>query len=126
MEYNVKIIGSTRELTPRERVKAKNFSNAIRLDEAIPSPDDAPLSITVDYCVEMEVHNEKSNNKEYRKFLIYDTEGNKYVTGSEAFWKELVSITEELEGTGETIDIEVFKLPSKNYSGKAFITCSLV
>lgn len=121
--YNVTISSASRTLSARERIAIKDFSNAIALDEAT---KDGKLVITpVDYAV-LDVHNEKSDNKDYKKFVVIDADGTKYVTGSENFFDSFMEIMEEMAGENEEFSIEVYQMESKNYKGKTFITCSIL
>lgn len=123
-EYEVKINSVSKELTARERVMLKDTRNAIKLDEAI---KDTPLVISPAYYAVLDVHNEKSKeDKDFQNFIVVDTAGNKYVTGSASFFEAFTEIVEEMSGTGEDYEIEIYKLDSKNYKGKQFITCSIV
>ena len=121
--YYVKITDTSKELSARERVAVKDTTNAISLDEAT---KDSPLVIDIDYYVSLDVHNEKSEDKDYKKYIVVDKAGNKYVTGSESFFTSMVEILEEMSDTGEEFQIEVYRMPSKNYKGKEFLTCSIV
>lgn len=123
-DYEVKINSVSKELTARERVMLKDTRNAIKLDEAI---KDTPLVISPAYYAVLDVHNEKSKeDKDFQNFIVVDTAGNKYVTGSASFFEAFTEIVEEMSGTGEEYEIEIYKLDSKNYKGKQFITCSIV
>ena len=121
--YECKVINASKELSARERIKVKDLSNAIALDTAV--TDDTPLMISPLFDVELEVHNEKSKDKDYKKYVIVDVAGNKYQTGSESFWTAYKDIMTELGDDTEDVTLEVYRVPSKNYAGKSFITCSL-
>lgn len=123
-DYEVKIYSVSKELTARERVMLKDTRNAVKLDEAV---TDTPLVISPAYYAVLDVHNEKSKeDKDFQNFVVVDTAGNKYVTGSSSFFEAFTEIVEEMSGTGEDYEIEIYKLDSKNYKGKQFITCSIV
>jgi hypothetical protein len=111
------------ELTARERILYKDTAEATRLDEA--TANNQRVLITPIGYVVLEVHNEKSDNVDYENYIIIDKDGTKYVTGSEAFWTTFKGIYEEMEGEGE-YQIEAYRLPSKNYKGKDFLTCSII
>ena len=121
-DYEVKIAASSHDLTARERLMYKDTSNAIRLDEATTK---GSIVITpVAYAV-LEIHNEKGDDKDYNNYVVVDSEGNKYVTGSASFWKAFEDIWDEMSGENEPFEIEIYRLESKNYKGKQFITCSI-
>lgn len=123
-DYEVKINSTSKELTARERVMLKDTRNAIKLDEAV---SETPLVISPDYYAVLDVHNEKSKeDKDFQNYVVVDTDGNKYVTGSTSFFEAFTEIVEDMDGTGEEYQIEIYKLDSKNYKGKQFITCSIV
>lgn len=126
-EYEVKIVESSRDLTAKEKIAYRDFGNAIKMDEEL--TDDSNLLIApADYVV-LDIHNEKAKgNKDYRKYIVIDTAGNKYVTGSESFYTRFIEIFETMkeDAPDEEYQIECYKKPSKNYAGKSFISCSLV
>lgn len=121
--YSVKIANASKELSARDRVAVKDTTNAIALDDAT---KDSPLVITIDYYVELAVHNEKSEDKDYKKYVVVDKSGNKFVTGSESFFTAMLEIMDEMAESGEDFEIQVYRMPSKNYKGKEFLTCSIV
>ena len=122
--YSVSIRECSTELTARERIKLKDTTNAIKLDEA--ASGETPLVIRPAAYAVLDIHNEKSDNKDYPNYIIMDDEGNKYVTGSESFWSSFKEIFEEMQNENEAYEIEVYKVDSKNYKGKQFLTCSIV
>ena len=121
--YSVKIVNASKELSARDRVAVKDTTNAIALDDAT---KDNPLVIAIDYYVELAVHNEKSEDKDYKKYVVVDKSGNKFVTGSESFFTAMLEIMDEMSDSGEDFEIQVYRMPSKNYKGKEFLTCSIV
>ena len=85
------------------------------------------LIVDVDKWLVINVHNEKSDTVDYKKYVIIDKEGQSYVTGSESFWKSFVHIYEVMSDEGEeTYSIKVYRRESKNYKGKDFITCRII
>lgn len=122
--YSVAIREVSKEMSARERIKLKDTTNAIKLDEA--TTGEAPLVIApVAYAI-LDIHNDKSDNKDYANYIIMDDAGNKYVTGSESFWTSFKEIWDEMENENEAYEIEVYRVDSKNYKGKQFLTCSIV
>lgn len=121
--YSVKIVYAPKELSARDRVAVKDTTNAIALDDAT---KEAPLVIAIDYYVELAIHNERSEDKDYKKYVVVDKSGNKFVTGSESFFTSMIEIMDEMSDSGEDFEIQVYRMPSKNYKGKEFLTCSIV
>ena len=121
--YEVKIRKISKEISPKERIKIKDFSNANSIDELTQGE---PIVVTPDYYAVLDVHNEKSDNKDYVKTIVVDKSGNKFITGSISFLETLESIMEEMEEVDEEFAIEIYRKDSKNYKGKQFITCSVV
>lgn len=125
-EFNITIKESSKtDLTARERVLLKDTSNAVKLDEVV-TEDGTPFVLSPAAYAVLAVHNEKakSDDKDYEQYLILDSEGNKYVTGSQSFWNSFADIWSDMEG--EPFELSIYKKPSKNYTGKCFLTCSIV
>ena len=120
--YSVSIKESSRELTAKQRVALKDTTSAIKLDEATQVE---PVTINVDMYAVLAIHNEKSENPDYDNYIVVDKNGTKYVTGSASFWSSFMDIFTELEGEDEAWTLKVYRVPSKNYKGKDFITCSI-
>lgn len=126
--YSVEIVGSSKELTAREKISAKDLTNATALDTELMDAN-ANIVITPSAYLILNIHNEHSkNDKDYKKYLIIDTAGNKFVTGSESFFTAFKDIFDAMskDAPGEEYSIEVYKKPSKNYQGKHFLTCSIL
>ena len=121
--YSVKIKESSRELTAKYRIALKDTSEAIKLD--IACDENAVIIEPVGYAVLL-IHNEKSDNKDYENYVIIDKNGDKYVTGSASFWSSFMDIYNEMQGEEEAWSIKAYKLDSKNYKGKKFLTCSII
>lgn len=124
--YEVNIVSATKELSPKEKIKLKDLSNSINLDNA--THEQGKVVIDYDYHVILEIHNEKSKDrKDYQNVVVVDKDGTKYNTGSESFLTTLEDITGEMLSAGEEdFSIEVYRKDSKNYKGKQFITCSVL
>ena len=123
--YSVKIESASKELTKKERVMLKDTGDALKLDDVI---QDEPIIINADFWVMLNVHNEKSDNVDYPVYIIVDKNGTKYVTGSEAFWTTFSVIWDEMteDGDEEEWQLKCYKLDSKNFKGKQFLTCSVI
>lgn len=129
--YSATVIEASRELTAREKVKYKDTSDCVKLDEALSGEQGNYLVITPTMFVIVEVNNEKSEQKTYSQYIIEDEDGTKYITGSDSFFDTFSDIWSDMtdeEGNsidGEPWQLKIFKKDSKNYKGKQFITCSL-
>lgn len=121
--YSVKIVETSKELTAKQKIQLKDTTDAIKLDEATQS---GAVLIDPDFYAILEIHNEKSDNKDYNNYLIVGKDGQKYVTGSDSFWSSFEDIMCDMEGSDEEFSVKVYRMPSKNYKGKEFITCSIV
>lgn len=123
--YNAKVTFVSKEISAKEKIRLKDTNNAIGLDAATV---ESPLVIAPAYYAVVEVHNEKSEDKDYKKYVIVDKNGNKYATGSESFITAFREIADDMakEAPDEEYEIQVFRKESTNYKGKSFITCALI
>lgn len=123
--YSAKLVSATRELSAKERVAVKMFIGAEKLDELTQRNENGVL-IDIDYVAVVEVYNEKSDNKNYNKYVYVDKDGTMYISGSETLYRTYEEIAEEMEGEQEPWSIKVIRMESTNYKGKDFLTCMLV
>lgn len=121
--YATRIIDSSKELSKKETVMLKDTSDCIKLDEAL---KDGAITFKPEYYAVVGVHNEKSDNTDYQVYVIADSLGNKYVTGSASFFTSFKDIYNDMAGSDEEWALKVYKLDSKNYAGRQFITCSII
>lgn len=127
--YKASVKECSKELTVKEKIALKDTSNAIGLDLLTQEANfnGEKVIIEVDFYATINIHNEKSDNKDYINFIVVAKDGTKYATGSQAFISTFKDIATELAEAGETdMTIEVYRKESKNYKGKDFITCSIV
>lgn len=122
-DYNVTVAEVSKDLTHKERVQLQDTTSAIRLDKA--TQEEAVL-IDPDFWAVLDIHNEKSSDKDYKNYIIVDKSGQRYVTGSQSFWSSFNDIMQEMAGSGESFQIRAYRSPSKNRPGKDFITCEIV
>lgn len=122
-DYSVTIRECSRELTAKERIKLKDTSDAIKLDNATQVES---VTINPDMFAILDIHNERSENKDYTVYIIVDENGQKYITGSESFWNSFSNIYDDMRGETEDWAIKAYRKPSRNREGKDFITCSIV
>ena len=121
--YNVTIVKASKELSHKERVRMKDTTNALSLDEVT---QDGPVLIDLDFYAVLNVHNEKSESINYTVCILVDKAGTKYRTGSPSFLTALDEIMVDMADCDEPWQLEVSRRPSKNYKGKEFLTCSVV
>lgn len=120
--YSVEIRETSMELTAKERIMIKDTTDAIKLDQAT---KEGAIIIQPRMFAILDIHNEKSDNKDYQNYIIQDMNGEKYVTGSDSFWSSFMDIYNEMKEETEEWAIKVYRRESNNYKGKDFITCSI-
>ena len=121
--YNVTIVKTSKELSHKERVRMKDTTNALSMDEIT---QDGPVLIDLDFYAILNVHNERSESVDYTVCILVDKAGTKYRTGSPSFLTALDEIMVDMADCDEPWQLEVSRRPSKNYKGKEFLTCSVV
>lgn len=123
--YKAVVARASKELSAKEKIMLKDMSDAVKLDDAV---KEQAIVIKPEFYAIINVHNEKSDTKDYTKIVIVDGEsGIKYTTGSMPFITTFEDIMEEMEDAGETdFSLKVYAKESKNYKGKYFITCSII
>lgn len=124
--YNVKIIETSKTMTAKEKVRIKDFTNALQLDDFIKPGEH--FALDYDFHALMEVHNDraKGDNKDYQKCVVVDKTGQSYITGSPSFITAMQEVLEEMSESGEEFQLDCYKADSKNYSGKQFLTCTVI
>ena len=124
--YSVEIVETSMELSAKERIKMKDTTNAIKLDELTQEDGNERVLIEPQAYAVLNIHNEHSDqNKDYVNYVLVDKDGTKYVTSSQSFWATFMDIYEEMENETEPWSIIVYRVPSKNFKGKEFLTCSI-
>lgn len=128
--YKAEVTYSTRELTAREKIKFKDTTSAIALDDVVTV--DKPIELTIDTVVKISVENgaikgDDGKDKEYDVLVFTTDTGDVYKTSSPSFETSIIDIFNELQELNDTdpVTVRIFKKPSKNFNGE-FISCSLV
>lgn len=121
--YKANLVMTSREISAKERIQLKDTTDAIRLDEA--TAEGAVIIKPVLYA-QLHVVNENSDSGEYENYIFVDDTGEKYVTGSSSLWRSFIDIAEEMEESDEEWAVKIYRVPSKNYKGKDFLTCSII
>lgn len=122
--YEVKIIECSKTLTGKERVAIKDITNAVKLDSVV-TPTER-IQIVPDFTAMLAVHNENAENKDYDIFVLVAKDGTKYITSSNSFISSFKGIAEEMKDETEEWAIEAYKIESKNFKGRHFLTCSII
>ena len=123
--YKAVVARASKELNAKEKIMLKDMSDAVKLDDEV---KEQAIVIKPEFYAIINVHNEKSDTKDYTKIVIVDGDsGIKYTTGSMPFITTFEDIMQEMEDAGETdFSLKVYAKESKNYKGKYFITCSII
>lgn len=121
--YAVTIKETSKQLSAKQRIAIKDTTNAMKLDEATANAEN--VLIYPEMWAVLAIHNEKSDDVDYENYVLVDKDGTKYVTGSKSFWTSFMDIYREMENEDEEWGIKVYRVESKNYKGKQFITCSI-
>lgn len=121
--FKVTIKEASKELTAKERISIKDTTNAVKLDAAT---QDGNVTINPWFYAVLDVHNDKATPSDYENYIVVDTNGTKYATGSSSFWNAFIGIWDEMKDEDEEYSVEVYRSPSKNYAGKDFLTCSII
>lgn len=127
-EYHTSIKEASRELSAKEKLTLKDFNDAQPLDALVGTDG---LIIDPDVIAIVAVHNERArDDKDYETIIILDKNGTKYSSSSRSLRDSLSDIMDEIadldESELEDIHIKIFKKESKNYTGKHFLTATVV
>jgi len=127
-DYHTSIKESSRELTSKEKLTLKDFNDAQPLDSVVGTDG---FIIDPDVVAVIAVHNERArDDKDYETIIILDKSGTKYSSSSKSLRDSLSDIMDDLaefaEEDREDMRIKIFKKESKNYTGKYFLTATVV
>lgn len=120
--YKATVAECSGELTAKQKLQITDTTGALQL---IKVTEETPIIIKPAAWAVLDIHNEKADNVDYKNYVIIDEEGKVYITGSPEFWSSFKNIIDVMEGSGEDYEVKIFQAPSKNYSGKSFLTCSV-
>ena len=116
-EFKVEVIKSSRELTAREKIQLKDTATCISLDRLSREQPDAVIGVA-GYVV-LAIHNERAKgDTDYEQLVVLSTDGNKYITGSNAFRTSFLDIWEERANDPEPGGIRVIRKQSNNFAGE--------
>lgn len=124
-DYKATIMGSSRELSVKEKIMFKDLTDTVRLDTVVSL--EQSLTIDVDTIVELAIHNENArDDKDYETIVIVAKDGTRYSTSSESVRNAIEDIMEEAQDGGLTeYNIKVLAKPSKNREGQHYLTATI-
>lgn len=123
-DYSVTISDINKELTKKQQIMLKDLTDATNLNEALSVVDS--IVIKPEIVATLDVHNENAeNDKDYTQFVVIDSEGEKYKTGSKSFGSAIYDIMADMADTDEEWELKIYKRASKN-GMQPFITCSVI
>lgn len=121
-DYTVKIVEGSKDFKGKQAVMIKDVQNSQGLKEL--TNDGEFVFQPIDYAV-LEIHNEKSENKDYMVYVFITEDGEMYSTSSINLFDTMIDIIDDMREINEEWAIRVFQKPSKNRSGQKFLTCSV-
>lgn len=124
-EYQAKVtevIG--KELTKKEMFSVSRFNRC--KDVASLLSEQEVIVKEVQTVAIVEVHNEKSDNTDYKKMVVIGADGGRYVTGSETAMREMMDIMDYMAEYDEAFDVQFVTRPSNNFKDRDFITVELL
>lgn len=128
--YESSITFASRDLSPIERIKLKDLTATVALDDELKSIPDHKLTFTPELVVVVSVHNPKAkSNTDYDTLVFTDSEtGVRYRTSSTSFKLAVLDIMNDLIAADinpNTVPLVAYTRPSKNFTGKDFLTCAI-
>ena len=127
-KYKVVIAEVTegKELNFRERARLVKLAGEKKIDPELAFSEDKKLTIKPDYYAILEVHNPSAENEDY-SILCFVCGDELYTSSSETLKDSYLELLELAKESNESLDfpIEIYGVPSKNYSGREFFTCTI-
>lgn len=124
-EYQAKVVAVIgKELTKKEMFSVSRFSRC--KDVASLLSEQEVIVKEVQTVAIVEVHNEKSENTDYKKMVVIGSDGSRYVTGSETAMREMMDIMDYMAEYDEAFDVQFVTRPSNNFKDRDFITVELL
>ena len=127
-KYKVVIAEVTdgKELNFRERARLVKLAGEKKIDKELSFSENKKLTIKPDYYAILEVHNPSAENEDYT-ILCFVCGEELYTSSSETLKDSYLELLELAKESNESLDfpIEIYGVPSKNYSGREFFTCTI-
>lgn len=122
--FKAKVDYGSREFTKSEAISLTDFNAMVKLDEHIEDEGAAVVLDLAAYFI-VDVTNKKSEKENYNVYVYEAEDGVRYYTSSESAQNAIEDIVEAYDSEFP-IPVKFYKKPSKNYSGKMFITASVI
>ena len=124
-EYQAKVTEvNGKELTKKEMFSVSRFNRCVDVSSLIGEQE--VIVKDVQTVAIVEVHNEKSDNTDYKKMVVIGADGSRYLTGSETAIREMMDIMDYMEDDNEPFDVQFVTRPSNNFKDRDFITVELL
>lgn len=122
--YSAQIEYTSKELSRKEQAQLMQ-ADFPSLEKNVLS-DGSEFVLDVDFYSIVKIHNEKTENKDYRICVVFCKDGSAYSTGSESFISRLEEAYEIMDGSDEEWKLAVFKKNSKTRTGAQFLSCRVI
>lgn len=122
--YTVDIISSTNNVKNDVILAAKAYDvvGAIKIDDVIKREGKCVLRVT-DWAL-LSIHNDESDNPDYKKLVLFDDTGERYSTGSVGATDSFINLWNMCAGRATEVEFRFFKRPSKRRDGE-YMACTI-
>lgn len=119
-------VSEGKELSLRERVRLIKLAGEKKIEKELAFAENKRFIIKPDYYAILEVHNPSAENEDY-SVLCFVCGDDIYTSSSETLKDSYLQLLTLAKDSNESVDfpIEIYGVPSKNYSGREFFTCTI-
>lgn len=117
-EYSVKIttVYGTGELSAKDEIRVKDFTSFTKVEELVKTGEE----FRPEWMAELDVHNEKSENTDYKAYVFCTEDKEMFYTSSESLAESLVDIInlkDRLNASEDEWAVVINEFKSKNNTG---------
>lgn len=117
-EYSVKIstVHGCGELSVKDEIRVKDFTSFEQVEALVKTKEE----FKPEWLAELDVHNEKSENKDYAVYVFRTADGEMFYTSSESLAESLVdiiSLKDRLNAAEAEWGVVIKEFKSKNNTG---------